>query len=217
MRPLWLALVLLACTVCAHAQTDYSSLTFHYVKAGLPVPEYRFTVTDAWGSYEAHGQGDGAVTTQDLKLTSAMRGRLFNLIHQAGNLQACDSHRKGMADTGAKTLIYHEAYKGDMLSCTYNYSDSKAITELTQLFQGMAFTLDEGRKLEREHRYDRLALDAEMNVLVEAIKAGSALEPGNIAATLRSLADDIEVMERVRVRALKLLEMAPHVAQTSAR
>ena len=52
-------------------------------------------------------------------------------------------------------------------SCVYNYSDNKNVALLTDTFLGIAFTLDEGRKLDFLHRYDRLGLDAEMTTFGE--------------------------------------------------
>ena len=40
------------------------------------------------------------------------------------------------------------------------------------MFLAIAFTMDEGRKLEFLHRYDRLGLDAEMNSLAARRRRG---------------------------------------------
>ncbi len=79
---------------------------------------------------------------------------------------------------------------------------------LTDTFLAIANTMDEGRKLEFLHRYDRLGLDEEMNFLTEQVEAGRALELETISATLSSLADDTALMQRVRLRAVQLLEKA---------
>ena len=69
--------------------------------------------------------------------------------------------------------------------------------------------MDEGRKLDYLHRYDRLGLDAEIESFTREVSDGHALEMGTIAATLRSIADDPEVMQRVRTRASALLTLVP--------
>jgi hypothetical protein len=66
--------------------------------------------------------------------------------------------------------------------------------------------MDEGRRLEFLHKYDRLGLDAEMISLTEEAEAGRALELGTIAPTLAAIADDTAVIQRVRLRAQKMLE-----------
>jgi hypothetical protein len=65
--------------------------------------------------------------------------------------------------------------------------------------------------LDRLHRYDRLGLDAAMTFLAQEVSAGHALEVGTIAASLRSITADPDVMERVRTRAGALLAQIPDV------
>jgi hypothetical protein len=73
--------------------------------------------------------------------------------------------------------------------------------------------LDEGRQLDHLHRYDRLGLDAAIKFLGQEVTDGRALEVGVIADSLRSIAADSEVMDRVRTRANTLLAMVPAAAQ----
>ena len=154
----------------------------------------------------------GGKTRQAVELTVNMRERVFRLAQATNGLSHCDAHRKGIADTGAKTLRFHEAWKTaadgsfTTYTCTYNYSEDKAVVELTNVFQGMAATLDMGRKMERDQRYDRLALDGDMTTLSEMVKDGQAVGLASIGGTLRGLADDAAVLERVRVQAGKLVE-----------
>ncbi len=82
------------------------------------------------------------------------------------------------------------------------------MVSLTETFQAIAETLDLGRKLDFEHRFDRLGLDATMAKLAEDVDSGSAKEVVTIAATLRSIARDSEVLDRVRLRAARLLKLA---------
>jgi hypothetical protein len=79
---------------------------------------------------------------------------------------------------------------------------------------GIAETMDEGRELDRLHRYDRLGLDDAMAALSAEVSAGRALGLETIAGTLRALADDAEVMQRVRARASALLRLIPADAIT---
>ena len=97
-------------------------------------------------------------------------------------------------------------------SCTYNSTENKDVQTLTDIFEGIAETLDEGRKLEYLHRFDRLGLDAEMESFSREVADGHAMELQAIADTLRSLAGDPDVMQRVRTRASALLTLVP--AQT---
>lgn len=119
---------------------------------------------------------------------------------------ACASKAKNIADTGSKTLHY-SGYGGDG-SCTYNFSENKRVVVLTELFTGIARTLDVGRRLDFQHRFDRLGLDATIASLAEEVDAGRAVEVSVITPTLRSLADDGDLLQRVRQRAARLLQAA---------
>ena len=79
---------------------------------------------------------------------------------------------------------------------------------LTEMFQAISLTLDMGRKLDFDHRFDRLGLDATMASLTDMVDAGRAMELGTIASTLKSIARDSDVLERVRLRAERLLKQA---------
>ncbi len=131
--------------------------------------------------------------------------RIFKTARELGDFNlACASKAKNIADTGKKTLSYTgEDGRG---VCSYNYTEDKKVAMLTDTFLGIAFTLDEGRRLEFLHRYDRLGLDAEMNLLAREVEAGRALELNTISPTLTAIAGDEAVMERVRLRAAKMLE-----------
>jgi hypothetical protein len=145
--------------------------------------------------------------TKTVTLSPAGTARIFDRVRSTNGFQAgCASRAKNIADTGAKTLIYTSS--AGTATCAYNYADDKTIAFLTREFQGIAETLDEGRRIERDHRYDRLALDSDLQYLLAAANAGDALELGAIAPILHSLVDDPQVLERVRARAAKLLAEA---------
>jgi hypothetical protein len=65
-----------------------------------------------------------------------------------------------------------------------------------------------GDRLQREHRYDRLGLDAEIDSLTSEAQADRAIELQNIAPVLQSILEDDRVMERVRRKAGRLLQLA---------
>ena len=81
-------------------------------------------------------------------------------------------------------------------------------TALSDTFLAIAFTMDEGRRLEFFHRYDRLGLDAEISTLAHEATEGRALELGTIAPTLESIERDTALIQRVRLQAGKLLELS---------
>ena len=191
-------------------------VSFQFERAGVSVPKYTLKVLeDGNGSYQADvlpGVAPAAGTPTEhvsraIKLTPGMAAKIFKAARDLKyfNVQ-CEAKLKNVANTGTKMLSY--VGPDGRGSCVYNYSENKNVTMLTDTFLGIAFTLDEARRLAFLHRFDRLGLDAEMDSLTEEAKAGRALELETIAPTLTSIANDTAVMERVRVRAEKLLELA---------
>ena len=116
----------------------------------------------------------------------------------------CEDGKDKVAFQGTKQLSYQGPDGSG--SCTYNWSKSGAIEKLTTIFESIAFTLEEGRRLEVEHKHDRLALDAELGDLLTAVKEGRALEVQSIQPVLQEIAEDDSVLERARMRAKKLLD-----------
>jgi hypothetical protein len=185
----------------------------------MPVPKFTLEVDQSgrgrYSGEEATPVVRGVVmepAAQAFERSFAIPGgsaeKIFKLARQAQRFNVeCASKAKNIADTGSKTLRY-EGTDGAG-SCTFNYTENKAVGEITDLLLGMAETMDEGHELDRLHRYDRLGLDAEMATLGEEVSEGHALELETIAGTLRSLAGDAEVMQRVRKRAAALLRLIP--------
>ena len=119
---------------------------------------------------------------------------------------ACDDGGKNIAFQGTKTLQY-EGPEGQG-SCTYNWSKNAQIDKLTDQFEAIAATLDEGSKLKRQYEHGRLSLDAELETLDQMVHDGRAIEVENIAPILQTLAGDEAVLQRVQRRARALLAQA---------
>ena len=200
-----------------------AEVSFQFERIGLPVP--RFTVQvreDGTGRYQADeaegssSQSSSAVRyvggkhiDRTMTLSSATVAKIFKAARGLDRFNvACASKAKNIADTGKKTLSYVGV--DGRGSCTYNYSEIKSIATLTDTFLAIAFTMDEGRKLDFLHRYDRLGLDAEMTTLMHEMDEGRALELGTIASSLNAIAGDTELIQRVRLRAAKLLEQTKY-------
>jgi hypothetical protein len=194
-------------------------VSFQFDRVGLSVPHFVLRVReDGTASYQADQvarsstdsstRGEAAQhIDRPIALSSTTTSKLFTAARTLDHFNVmCASKAKNIADTGTKTLSYAGADGSG--SCTYNFSENKAVVMLTDTFLAIANTMDEGRKLEFLHRYDRLGLDEEMNFLTEQAEAGRALELGTISTTLSSLADDTALMQRVRLRAVQLLEKA---------
>ena len=72
----------------------------------------------------------------------------------------------------------------------------------------VAGAIVEGARLEILLQHDRLGLDKEMEYLMEAAGDGRVQQICAIRGILQRLADDPEVMERVRKRARQLMARA---------
>jgi hypothetical protein len=196
-----------------------AAVSFQFDRAGLSVPHFTLQVReDGTGSYQADvAEGVTSDTSMRVEaaqhvdrsiiLTPATAAKIFKAARSLDHFNiACASKAKNIADTGKKTLTYVGA--DGRGSCVYNYSENKTVASLTDTFLGIAFTLDEGRRLDFLHRYDRLGLDAEMNTMAQEVDAGHSLELGTIEPALTSIANDTALIQRVRLRAAKLLDQA---------
>jgi hypothetical protein len=117
----------------------------------------------------------------------------------------CASHLK-VAFQGTKTLSY--TGPDGQGSCTFNYSEDKQITSLSDSLQGLAATLIEGARMEQLRLHDRLGLDAEMESYTAMLGDDRATEPEAIRSELEQLVNDESLLERVRQRAQKILSKA---------
>lgn len=224
----WPLLWLLAGSTFAQQpeQKAAATLTFRFERPGLPVPEYSLALhsdgtgtyaaryappsqqTSRYGGVEATETAPPEQVSRPIQLSEATTARLFEQARTVGYFQhPCEAKAKNIADTGKKVLTY--AGPDGAGTCTFNYTENKLIAGLTDTFFGIAYTLEEGHTLASSHRFDHLGLDSEMIQFTEAVKEGRALEIGVIAPTLRSIAEDPQLIERVRARATQLLSANP--------
>jgi hypothetical protein len=196
-------------------------VSFEFERVGLPVPRYSLDIhEDGTGRYQADESASvpspsssaaqymgGKHIDRTITLSPATVAKIFKQARSLDHFNiACDSKAKNIANTGKKTLSY--VGPDGRGSCVYNYSENKGVAALTDMFLAIAFTMDEGRRLEFFHRYDRLGLDSEMSMLAHEAEQGRALELGTIAPTLESIERDTALIQRVRLQAGKLLEQS---------
>jgi hypothetical protein len=214
----------------ASAASSSATVTFDFARAavGVPVPKYKLVIhEDGTGSYEGEAlppptrYGPAAAPSavpfkREVRLTPATTARIFA---HAGQLEhfkvACASKAKNIADTGTKTLTYAGPDGGG--ACTYNYTDIKELAELTQIIEGITETLDEGRELDRLHRYDRLGLDSAIGYLQDEAAQGRALEVQLIGDSLSAIAGDADVLARVRAKATAMLKQIAETQRDAMR
>jgi hypothetical protein len=143
----------------------------------------------------------------DFTISTRNQERLFRDAREANYFNGDFSYKKHVvASTGKKTLTYSDSVRH--FSTTYDYSDNKAIEEITNLFSGISNTIEHGRKLVFLHRFDKLGLEDELKGMESAAEGHNLAELQIIVPTLKSIEDDTTVLNIARQRAKKLLARA---------
>jgi hypothetical protein len=217
-RPiLGLASLLCFCCGCGVAQpaapsasAPAPSVTFKFDFPGADPDHYAIAVSsDGHAVYDSNGKlslqsDEGDPFHLEFAVSQPTRARVFDLTRKAGYFDGkIDSGKKGLANTGAKTLVYQDGEKS--AKATYNYSPIPAVQELTALFQELSMTLEFGRRLEYYRHYQKTALDEELKHMEEQSNQGGLEEVAAVAPILRQIVNDSSLMNVVRARAQRLL------------
>jgi hypothetical protein len=219
MRTAWLALAALTLAIPALAgpdpvagpvvQLDYSNpgLTpSHWVMTLSPDGSGHFRSERGNAPMDASQGFQAADVDRDIKVSAEFAARVFQTVHQQKNLASdCESHLK-VAFQGWKKLSYRGP--DGTGTCTFNYAKDKEIQALGETLVAVAGTILEGARLEILLQHDPLGLDREMDYLMEASGDGRVQQIIAIRGILERLAQDPEVMDRVRKRARLLLARA---------
>jgi hypothetical protein len=209
-----LPLLFTAKTMIANV-TPTAQIRFTYENPKLQPQKYVLTVEeDGTGHFrsEGSGQSDGQSMSSEpqdrpIHISRTLREAMFAAARKSKLFAfPCDDGGKNVAFQGTKTLEY--AGPEGKGSCVYNWSKNAQIEKLTDQFEAMASTLDEGSRLQRQYEHGRLSLDSEMEILEQMVHEGRAIELENIAPILQTLAGDEAVLQRVQRRARALLEAA---------
>jgi hypothetical protein len=211
----WAVLALLAGAPClATLAQSPAAVTFHFENPQLQPARYTITIhEDGTGHFHAeagpNNPDDPAALPSEgqdrpIQVTAPNTQRLFATARAKKFFNiACEAGDAHLAFTGKKQLGYQGSDGHG--SCTYNYSKDPKIQWITTEMEGIAATLEEGRRLEIEHQHGRLSLDAELETLETMVQDGQAVELENIAPTLLAIVKDEAVMQRAQKRARRLL------------
>jgi hypothetical protein len=186
---------------------------------GQPWMKYTISVDDA-GATHFHGvgnpieSGDGDDFSQDFTMSDAIRQKIFDLAKKTDYFQGnLGSKQKNIAQTGQKTLEYH-GNPAASASATYNYSPDPNVQELTRIFQANATTLDFGRKLAFDYRFNKLGIDARLHSLQDMQASHSVEELQAIEPILRKISTDPNMMHINQLTARHLLKsIGPTIGQ----
>lgn len=163
-------------------------------------------------SYRSNNPGRPSAQGQDsdyflgFNLPAATHDQIFTLAEKANYFNGSFESKLKVANTGSKTLTYADPSRH--YQTTFNYSDNRAVDELSRIFQGIGRTLEYGRRLQNLHVHDRLGLEAELEAMESDAKSHFLYDMELVAPTLKSLADDPAVMNIARNHARHLLKLA---------
>jgi hypothetical protein len=193
---------------------DPATVTFSLDFPNSSPEHYSIEVqSDGRSHYESSGKisADSDVRDDyktDFTFSDSTRARIFELAAQAHFFSGkIDSGNKKLAFTGAKKLVYKDGKRNS--SADYNYSQQPSVQQLTSLFQSVASTLEFGRRLTYFHRYQKLALDDELKLMEDQAKRGELSEMQAVTPVLQGIYEDTSVMNVVRARARRIIEMKP--------
>lgn len=145
--------------------------------------------------------------TLDFTISTRNQEKLFRDAREANYFNGDFSFKKHpVASTGKKTLTYGDPDR--YFETTYDYSENKAIEEVTNIFAGISNTIEHGRKLTFLHRFDKLGLEEELKGMEAAMESHNLAELQIIRPTLESIAADSAVLNIARQRAKRLLAKA---------
>ena len=212
---LWPALaVFVLLSVAPIIAADPAIITFSLDFPNSSPERYSFAVqSDGHAHYESSGKisvdSDARDDYQtDFTLSDSTRARIFELAKQAHYFSGkVDSGNKKLAFTGAKKLVYKDSQRNS--SADYNYSQQPAVQQLTTVFQSLAATMEFGRRMTYFHRYQKLALDDELKRMEDQAKRGDLAELQAVSPVLKEIYDDTSVINVVRARAQRIMEMQP--------
>jgi len=210
------------------AQTSLPAVSFTLDWPGAQPPHYTLLMaSDGGAEYASQPSSSNAVGAASdslnpssdpidqepfsahFTISAPIRDRIFSLAKQAdffnGNFNY-ERHR--VANTGSKTLAYTDSARHYQTS--YNWSENKAVDELTHIFEGIGSTIESGRRLQHLMRFDKLGLNAELSGMEQAAQSGQLRELQIIAPVLQQIASNSGYMNIARERARHLLQLAAH-------
>jgi len=159
-----------------------------------------------WSGKISSDSDDRETYQTEFTFSDATRARIFDLAAQAYYFSGkLDSGNHKIAFTGAKKLVYKDGQRES--AAAYNYSSMPVIQQLTALFQGVAATLEFGRRLSHYHRYQKLALDDELKRMEDQARQGDLIELQAVKGVLQEIHDDGSVINVVRARAQRIMAM----------
>jgi hypothetical protein len=203
-------------TTPAYSQTAAQAPALVAFAIDFPTSQPEHYLIRVQSNGAAHYESNGRLSAEsdetdsfdlDFTLSAEPRQKIFELAAKAGYFKKdVDSHHKGLAFTGKKTLSYKDAQRSG--EATYNYSPNPAVQELTNLMQGLSATLEFGHRLQYDRQYQKLALDEELKRMESLAGTNELVDVTAIQPILDQIIADQSVINVTRARAQRLLERA---------
>lgn len=165
--------------------------------------------------YQSNGGETDPVTAQSngdpnivrFAMSEAARNHLFNVARKLNYFAGSyDNTRSNMARTGVKTLIFADPARHNV--ATYNFSQSRDIQDLTQFFQRLSNTMEYGRRIDHDLRFDKLDLYNQLDRMLLDSNANNLAELQAVVPVLRKVSNDPSIMRVARVDADRLIAKA---------
>lgn len=217
MKRYWQILAVVA--VASHAQTPAPGdpvIQIDFANPNLSPSAWTLTLhTDGSGHFRSQmgtppatesSKIDTPAVDRDIHVSPSYAAQVFTEAQRQKDFNVSCESRLKVAFQGWKTLTY-TGPEGHG-SCTFNYSKDSGIQKLSDSLESVALTILEGARLESLSQHDRLGLDPEMEYLSDAVSQGRAQQIAVIRDTLELLANDDQILARVRKRARVLLARA---------
>jgi hypothetical protein len=158
-----------------------------------------------YGSSNPKKAGDDVDDYQtEFTMSPARREKLFLDAREANYFDGDFNFKKHpVASTGKKTLTYSDSARH--FNTTFDYSENKAVADITNILSGISNTIEHGRKLVFLHRFDKLGLEEELKAMESAAEGHNLAELQIVAPTLENIVADSAVLNIARQRAQRLL------------
>lgn len=175
-------------------------------------PAYYSLVIDSSGmaTYESAPsslESTGVPYTVEFQVTDRTRREVFNIARQLNFLdETIKAATEYPANHRVRTLVYH--YTQVNRELTYTSTSNSDVEEMTSILEGIAETLEAGRKLAYFHAHDPKRLGDELNRIESEADRRRLRELQALAATLNGIHLDPSLPSDVRGRAETLLKRA---------
>lgn len=125
---------------------------------------------------------------------------------------SCMAHTR--VGLGSKKTLTAWSPQGQT-TCSFVTAEDPTVSAAANALTAMIETAQAGKRLDRDHHSERLALEGELDSFAADVQSGKAIEVPMIAPVLKSIVDDDTVIDRLRQKAAALLQ--PSAAAPSAR